>query len=169
MSIHLTLLKSCIQAPFIRIMSPTLQSFNSEFFDLKKIYFRFNLNKYLNHILKKYYEHYAGSEYHCLPAPKHLLTTTDLQNIEGDLTVMIGERTFTFLMCSPFTMVYLQKRERSLYSSNCFEEKKNAVKSIDNRKITSAKSTSKRVVISTKNLLEEKKDQNANNIYFDQK
>ena len=53
-----------------------------------------------------------------------------------------------------------------MYNSNVNEEKKQNVKSIDNRRITSAKSTSKRVVISTKNLLEEKKPETAQTVYF---
>lgn len=61
-----------------------------------------------------------------------------------------------------------EKRERSLYNSNVQEEKKGAGKSVDYRKITSAKSTSKRVVISTKNLLEEKKPPTPQTIYFEE-
>ena len=42
------------------------------------------------------------------------------------------------------------------------------MRSTENRKITSAKSSSKRVVISTKNLLEEKKIETPETIYFEE-
>lgn len=62
-----------------------------------------------------------------------------------------------------------EKRQGSLFNSGLYEEKKTVnVRSIDTRKIATAKSTSKRVVISSsKNLFEEKKMPMAvENIYF---
>ena len=65
-----------------------------------------------------------------------------------------------------------EKRDKSMIMNQNYEQKKNAVRSIETRKITSAKSSSKRVVISTKNLHEEKKGEKKivepQMIYFDE-
>jgi aromatic ring-opening dioxygenase LigB subunit len=59
-----------------------------------------------------------------------------------------------------------EKRESSLMNS-MKQEKRAAIRSIDPRKITSAKSSSsKRVVISTKNLREDVKIETPLNVYF---
>ena len=52
--------------------------------------------------------------------------------------------------------------------NNWGPEQKKGMRSSEGRKITSAKSTAKRVVVSTKNLLEERNADIPKNIYFEE-